>query len=171
MLRFVMFSNTIFLIFQRRTLKCASTYRCMDRKTVVTFQLRCYTSVPIARWAAEEIVRQTDSNFPLPLGSWSPAESENTKTVESWKRSAHIPHTQPMQYLLKHLVQIWFRVHPRCCSVAEKDEIGHHSNRIDGNHLAHTTEGGVFLFVIPDVSEWWTPIFIDKISKNIVHKR
>lgn len=40
MLRFVMFlKHNVLDYFKEKTLKCASTYRCMDRRTIVTCQL------------------------------------------------------------------------------------------------------------------------------------
>lgn len=70
--------------------------------------------------------------------------------------------------LLKHLLQILLWRWPRCYGVAEEDEVRNDTSRIDSNHLTHTPEGRIFLFVIPYASQRSAPIDKYEISLNVV---
>lgn len=57
-----------------------------------------------------------------------------------------------LDYFDENILKIFFGAHPGRHSIAEEDEVGHHASRIHRDHLTHTSECAVLLFVIANIA-------------------
>lgn len=64
-------------------------------------------------------------------------------------------------YLKEHFFEIGLWLRPRCNSVTEKDKVLNNPAGVHIDHVTHTTESRIFLFVITYVTQRCTP---DKIK-------
>lgn len=64
-------------------------------------------------------------------------------------------------YLKEHFFEIGFWLRPRCNSVTEKDKVLNNPAGVHIDHVTHTTESRIFLFVVTYVTQRCTP---DKIK-------
>ncbi len=67
-------------------------------------------------------------------------------------------------HFVEHFLEIFLWVDPWCYSITEKDEVLYHSSWVDTDHVAHTTEGRIFLLIITDITQWCAPK--EKIHSN-----
>jgi len=64
----------------------------------------------------------------------------------------------PSFYLLEHFLQILFRRRPRRYGVTKEDKVWDDTGRVNSDHLTHTSEGRILLFVISYASQRSAPI-------------
>lgn len=66
-------------------------------------------------------------------------------------------HSACLKYLVEHLLEILLGVDPRGNSIAEENEILHHSSGVHTDHVAHTPECRVLLLVVSNVAQGYAP--------------
>ena len=60
-------------------------------------------------------------------------------------------------YLVEHILQVRFGVHPRRNCITKEDEILHNPSRVDANHQTHATERRILLLIVTNVAQRCAP--------------